>query len=285
MAVIVAAEDDADVADLLATALSQAGHVVHLAGTGPRALQMVAERRPDLIILDHAMPGMTGLDVARRLRADGATAAMMLLTAIPPEGARDVFDQVLHKPVPFRQVADVARDLLETTGPRRLTGGRALTDPARLAAVAALLAEPDPVDELSLAIEIANIAEAAGARMAAAGLVLDTTVQNIATVGLPDLIVDAGGVPIEWTPCGVLAGADRPLLFADMTEDPLFKDIPMVSFSGIRSYAGIPLHDRDGLVVGVMAVMDTGPMRFGAETLELLRAAESRVMRLIGHRR
>jgi hypothetical protein len=34
-----------------------------------------------------------------------------------------------------------------------------------------------------------------------------------------------------------------------------------------------------------MAVMDTGPMRFGAETLELLRAAESRVMRLIDHRR
>jgi CheY-like chemotaxis protein len=287
MAVIVAAEDDADVADLLATTLVRAGHVVHLAGNGARALQMVAECHPDLVILDHAMPGMTGLDVARRLRADDATAAMpmMMLSAAAPEGARDVFDSVLNKPIPFRQIADVARELLDCAGDRRLTTGRALTDPQRLAAVARLLDEPDPVDELSLAMEIANIAEATGARTAAVGLVLDSTLQNLASVGLPDLIIEAGGAPIEWTPCGVMAGTDRPVLFDDLSADPIFKDVPMATMSGVRSYAAIPLHSPEGLVVAAMAVMDTAPGRFTGATVDTLRGAAPRVMKLIDKRR
>ncbi|GIM91046.1 response regulator [Paractinoplanes toevensis] len=286
MAVIVAAEDDADVADLLATTLSRAGHVVHLAANGPRALQMVAERHPDLVILDHGMPGMTGLDVARRLRADDATSRvpMMMLSAFTPDGARDVFDQVLHKPIPLRQVADVARDLLDSTRPRLVTG-RPLTDPERLAAVSRLLAEPDPVDELSLALEIANIAEATRAQAAAIGLILDKALQTVASVGLPDLIVEAGGAPLEWTPCGVLAGTDRPMLLDDMITDPIFRDIPMVVFSGVRSYAAVPLHSPEGLVVAVLAVMAPEPGRFNAATVDLLRAAAPRVMKLVDRRR
>ncbi|GIF20497.1 CheY-like chemotaxis protein [Actinoplanes tereljensis] len=286
MAVIVAAEDDVDVADLLTTTLSRAGHVVHMAGNGPRALQMVAECHPDLVILDHGMPGMTGLDVARRLRADDATSGvpMMMLSAITPDGAREVFDQVLHKPMPFRQVVDVARDLLDTSRPR-LTTGRALTDPERLAAVSRLLAEPDPVDELSLALEIANIAEATRAQAAVVGLVLDKALQTITSVGLPDLVVEAGGAPLDWTPCGVLAGTDRPMLFDDLITDPIFRDIPMVTFSGVRSYAAVPMHSPEGLVVAVLGVMAPEPGRFGGGTLDLLRAAAPRLMKLIDRRR
>ena len=106
MAVIVTAEDDIDVADMLTTTLSRAGHQVHPVGTGPRALQMVAQFHPDLVILDHAMPGMTGLDVARRLRADSLTAStpLLMFSAAAPDGALDVFCR------DHRAVMDVAEE-------------------------------------------------------------------------------------------------------------------------------------------------------------------------------
>src|SRR5690348_5903724 len=101
---------------MLTTTLSRAGHRVHRAGTGPRALRMVAQLHPDLLILDHSMPGMTGLDVALRLRADSVTATlpMLMFSAFAPDGAESVFDRVLHKPVPLRRVAEMAQDLLAT---------------------------------------------------------------------------------------------------------------------------------------------------------------------------
>lgn len=286
MAVIVTAEDDVDVADMLTTTLSRAGHQVHCVGTGPRALQMVAQFHPDLVILDHAMPGMTGLDVARRLRADSATATLplLMLSAFAPEGAQDVFDRVLHKPVPLRRVAEMAQDLLSTMPPPPLTVARSLTDRERLASVAALLGTPEPVDELELSLLVGNIAEAAGVQAAAAKLVLNDAMLMLASVGMPDVVTEAGGVPVEWTPSGVAAGMNRPIAVDDLRSDPVFRDMAMATVCGFRSYASVPLHDAQGLVVGTLAVMDPAPGRLPAGIIDLLRASETAVMNLISRR-
>jgi CheY-like chemotaxis protein len=287
MAVIVTAEDDIDVADMLTTTLSRAGHQVHTVGTGPRALQMVAQFHPDLVILDHAMPGMTGLDVARRLRADSMTATtpLLMFSAFAPEGAQDVFDRVMHKPMPLRRVAETAQDLLAAMTRPELTVARALTDRERLASVAALLGDPDPVDELGLALLVGNIAEAAGVHAAAAKLVLNDSVLMLASVGMPDIVIEAGGVPAEWTPSGVAAGMNRPVAVDDLWADPIFRDVPMATVCGFRSYASAPLHDDKGLVVGVLAVMDPEPGRLPADIIDLLRKAEPAAMNLINRRR
>jgi two-component system, cell cycle response regulator DivK len=50
--------------------LEQRGHEVHHAGTGPRGLELAAELRPDLILLDIQLPGMDGHAVARALKSD-----------------------------------------------------------------------------------------------------------------------------------------------------------------------------------------------------------------------
>lgn len=287
MAVIVTAEDDIDVADMLTMTLSRAGHQVHPVGTGPRALQMVAQFHPDLVILDHAMPGMTGLDVARRLRADSLTAAtpLLMFSALAPEDAHDIFDGVVHKPVPLRRVAEMAHDLLSATTRPQPTVARPLSDRERLASVAALLGDPDPVDELSLALLVGNIAEAAGVRAAAVKLVLDNAMLTLASVGLPDIVIEAGGVPAEWTPSGVAAGMNRPVAVDDLRSDPMFRDVAMATVCGFRSYASVPLHDEKGLVVGVLAVMDPSPGRLPAGVIDLLRAAEPAVLDLINRRR
>ena len=61
------------VRDTLAEILQGAGHRALLAANGEDGLTMVQAVRPDLILLDYAMPGMNGLEVVNRLRADPET--------------------------------------------------------------------------------------------------------------------------------------------------------------------------------------------------------------------
>ena len=68
---------------LLDAVLSPRGYRVVGAGSGPEALALAAERRPDLILLDIVMPEMDGYEVCRRLRQDPATAFLpvVMITA------------------------------------------------------------------------------------------------------------------------------------------------------------------------------------------------------------
>jgi len=66
-----------DVPDNLAVlhdALDESGYTVLVATSGEQALQRAAQARPDIVLLDAMMPGMDGFEVARRLKADAATA-------------------------------------------------------------------------------------------------------------------------------------------------------------------------------------------------------------------
>ncbi|MBO9513860.1 MAG: response regulator transcription factor [Variovorax sp.] len=66
-----------DVPDNLAVlhdALDESGYTVLVATSGEQALQRAAQARPDIILLDAMMPGIDGFEVARRLKADAATA-------------------------------------------------------------------------------------------------------------------------------------------------------------------------------------------------------------------
>jgi len=59
----------------------------------------------------------------------------------------------------------------------------------------------------------------------------------------------------------------------------------MCTVCGFRSYAGVPLHDGNGLVVGTLTAMDPDPYRLPADIIDLLRAAEPQVMTLLDRRR
>jgi PAS domain S-box-containing protein len=65
---ILVVDDNADSAEALALALEVIGHETRLASDGPAALQVAAEFRPEVAILDIGLPGMDGYEVARRLR-------------------------------------------------------------------------------------------------------------------------------------------------------------------------------------------------------------------------
>src|SRR5215212_1159532 len=81
--VIVVADDEQDIVELVAIGLERAGYVVHRAGDGEQALALIREHRPDVAILDVAMPKLDGFELTRQLRSDPDTSEIkiMLLTA------------------------------------------------------------------------------------------------------------------------------------------------------------------------------------------------------------
>src|SRR3954451_4083556 len=74
-------EDDHDIAEPLARALTREGYEVSAAGDGRVALQSVLDAPPDLIILDVGLPGMDGLDVCRHVREARPEVPIVMLTA------------------------------------------------------------------------------------------------------------------------------------------------------------------------------------------------------------
>jgi DNA-binding response OmpR family regulator len=81
--VVLAADDDEDILELIRLRLSRSGFELLLARDGPEALALARERKPDLALLDVAMPGLDGFGVAAALKADAETAQIkiVMLTA------------------------------------------------------------------------------------------------------------------------------------------------------------------------------------------------------------
>ncbi|NJR37525.1 MAG: response regulator transcription factor [Leptolyngbyaceae cyanobacterium CSU_1_4] len=86
---ILIVEDEVNLARLVELELSLEGYTVTVANDGLTGLTKARETPPDLLILDWMMPGMTGVEICRRLRATGNKAPVILLTA-----KEDVSDRV-----------------------------------------------------------------------------------------------------------------------------------------------------------------------------------------------
>ena len=87
---ILVAEDDHDIAELIAHYLKKAGWTAQVTAAGDQALAYVRSHPVDVVILDLMLPGMSGLDVCQALRADEATAGVpvIMLTARAEEADR-----------------------------------------------------------------------------------------------------------------------------------------------------------------------------------------------------
>ncbi|MFD3539950.1 response regulator transcription factor [Streptomyces sp. NPDC058662] len=78
---VLLAEDDASISEPLARALRREGYEVEVREDGPTALDAGLQGGVDLVVLDLGLPGMDGLEVARRLRAEGHGFPILVLTA------------------------------------------------------------------------------------------------------------------------------------------------------------------------------------------------------------
>jgi len=120
--VILLVDDYVDALPAWEIFLQAEGFDVVTAASGPEALSTVNASSPDLVVLDLALPGISGCDVARALRSDAATKHIPLIAAtgfsdaVQLEQARLAgFDTVLVKPCDPTELAARIRELL--TGP------------------------------------------------------------------------------------------------------------------------------------------------------------------------
>ncbi|MDQ8164354.1 MAG: response regulator transcription factor [Gemmatimonadota bacterium] len=87
---VLVVDDEPDIVALVVYHLAKAGYRVSSASTGPEAVAEAKRERPTLIVLDLMLPGMSGFDVLREIRADADTReiAVLMLTARKDEPDR-----------------------------------------------------------------------------------------------------------------------------------------------------------------------------------------------------
>ena len=139
MARVLVVDDDPTVREVVVSYLRAADHEVVEAADGETALQRQAEAPHDLVVLDLMLPGIDGLEVCRRLRADGETPVIML-TALGEETDRVLglemgADDYVTKPFSPRELAlrvdSVLRRVTTPVTPKRLVDGDLVVDEAR----------------------------------------------------------------------------------------------------------------------------------------------------------
>jgi DNA-binding response OmpR family regulator len=116
---ILVADDDVDIRELVEFKLSTLGHDVVAVADGAAAIDACQASRPDLAVLDVMMPGVSGLEAIRAIRADPALADLpvILLTARAQEsdvetGFDSGADDYITKPFSPRELASRVQALL-----------------------------------------------------------------------------------------------------------------------------------------------------------------------------
>ena len=105
---VVVVDDQPDAADMLAAALELDGYEVQTATSGERALPLIEEFRPHMVLLDVNMPGMDGRELTRQLRERyGDAMVLIAVSGSDPSDERvsQTFDSVDHY---FRKPIDLA---------------------------------------------------------------------------------------------------------------------------------------------------------------------------------
>jgi len=145
---ILVVQDEPSLSSSLSYILEAAGYQVQLVGRGEEALRVFPDQRPDLVLLDIALPDLSGFEVCRQIRASAVTPqpAVVILTAQTSEGDRVAgfevgADDFVTKPFSLRELMlriEVRLRARQTAELPAVTDPPARDEPARRLAVGAL---------------------------------------------------------------------------------------------------------------------------------------------------
>ena len=123
---VLVADDDRDTRELYRACLDTNGYRTAEAGTGSQTIVSAMQIIPDVLLTDYVLPDVDGLTLARRLKADGRTAAVRILMVtgyatvdLERQAAAAGIDRVLLKPcLPQVVMREVSRTLARPAAPR-----------------------------------------------------------------------------------------------------------------------------------------------------------------------
>ena len=116
-------EDEPEIREMLDFSLTRAGFTVIEAATGEMALQRLDTDLPDILIVDWMLPGMSGVELAKRIRRDELTSALPLLMLTARNEETDVLksfesgiDDYMSKPFSPKELVARIKALLRRSG-------------------------------------------------------------------------------------------------------------------------------------------------------------------------
>jgi len=120
---ILVIEDEPDTIEMFAEMMHLSGFVVEKVYSAEIALDDIVATRPDVIILDRMMPGQSGLELLRQMRADARLSVIPVVMVSAMGLPQDVEAGIeagasiyLAKPVSFRQLRDAVHSVLKHAG-------------------------------------------------------------------------------------------------------------------------------------------------------------------------
>jgi len=116
MSLILIVEDNEKNLKLVRDVLQVKGYETCEAGTGEDGIRIARERMPDLVLMDIQLPGMSGIDALKALRADAATAVLRVVAitaSVMQQDRQEIlragFDGFIEKPVNLRGLLDTVQ--------------------------------------------------------------------------------------------------------------------------------------------------------------------------------
>ena len=116
---VLIADDEPNIVISLEFLMKREGHTVSVARDGPSALEAIRSTRPDLVLLDVMMPGLSGFEVCQAVRGDESLAAVKILMLSAKGRDTDIAkgnalgaDAYMTKPFSTKELAEKVRELL-----------------------------------------------------------------------------------------------------------------------------------------------------------------------------
>jgi CheY-like chemotaxis protein len=279
---VLVVEDDLDIQMLVAEVLESEGYAVRTARNGRLGIESLREFPPDVVVLDLMMPEVDGfgvLDAWRELPEPRPPVVVVsAFDGYLPLALKRGASAALRKPFDLDALLSSVRSALHgKKEPLPVEDAAARDESRRLRAVLELkLEQPAPTQAMDEFVR--RVALIFDVPVCLVSIITYDRQYWHAFCGLSDDLAAARGTPREDSFCTHAVVAKAALIVQDAVKNPLFSGNRLVREEGLRFYAGVPLANRFGDVLGTVCLLDFRPRGFTCFDLELLSVLAKRVV-------